>query len=144
MVFDEYIDNPMETDKVKKNGWVTVHDIAKVDEEGYIYILGRENDMILYGGYNIYSQEIEKIIVSFPGVEEACVVGVPDEYWGEKPVAFVKGDVDLRMLKSYCREKLSSYKVPRIWEKVSSLPKTSAGKIAKQQLKVSMEKGSYV
>ena len=135
MVFDEYINNPVETDNVIKGDWSTVHDIAKVDENGYIYILGRKNDMILYGANNIYPQEIEKVIKSYKGVEEAAVIGVPDEYWGEKVVAFVKGDVKLNSLKSYCLKNLSAYKIPRIWRRLDSFPETTGGKISRQQLK---------
>ena len=135
MVFDSYINNPLETSKVRKGEWATVYDIARMDENGYIYILGRKNDMILYGAYNIYPQEIEKVIRSYDGVEEAAVIGVKDDYWGEKVAAFVKGDVNLGSLKSYCLKNLSAYKIPRIWRKLDSFPETTGGKISRQQLK---------
>ncbi|RDW19712.1 AMP-binding protein [Oceanobacillus chungangensis] len=135
MIFDGYINNPLETGKVKKGDWATVHDIAKMDENGYIYILGRKNDMILYGAYNIYPQEIETVIRSYDGVEEAAVIGVQDDYWGEKVAAFVKGDVNLHSLKSYCLRNLTAYKIPRIWKKLDSFPETTGGKISRQQMK---------
>ncbi|WP_085992276.1 AMP-binding protein [Oceanobacillus senegalensis] len=144
MVFDGYINNQLETNKVKMGEWATVHDIAKIDENGYIYILGRKNDMILYGAYNIYPQEIEHVMSSFGGVEEVAVVGIPDKYWGEKVAVFVKGDVSLRSLKSYCLQHLSTYKIPRIWRKLDFFPKTTGGKISRQQLKEMVQVGSVL
>jgi long-chain acyl-CoA synthetase len=144
MVFDNYINDPMATNNVKNGDWATVQDIAKMDQNGYIYILGRKNDMILYGGYNIFPQEIEKVIKSFDGVEEAAVIGVPDEYWGEKVAAFVKGNVNFNTLKSHCLKHLSAYKIPRLWRKLDSFPETTGGKISRQQLRNSLHKGSYL
>lgn len=139
MLFDGYLNNEEETNKVLQGEWATVHDIAKMDEEGYVYILGRKNDMILYGGINIYPQEIEKVLREFPGVEEAVVVGVKDEYWGEKVAACVKGNVSLHELKQFCRLKLSPYKVPRLFRQVDSFPYTTGGKISRRVVKKQLE-----
>lgn len=144
MIFDRYINNPTETSKVRNGEWATVSDIAKMDEDGYIYILGRKNDMILSGAYNIYPQEIEKVLREYHGVEEAAVVGVKDNYWGEKVAAFVQGDVSIQELKSYCLRNLSIYKIPRVWKKVNSFPLTTGGKISRRKLKESLEEGCYV
>lgn len=139
MLFDGYLNNEEETNKVLQGEWATVHDIAKMDEDGYVYILGRKNDMILYGGINIYPQEIEKVLREFPGVEEAVVVGVKDEYWGEKVAACVKGNVSLHQLKQFCRSNLSPYKVPRLFRQVDSFPYTTGGKISRRVVKKQLE-----
>ncbi|MFC2949357.1 AMP-binding protein [Virgibacillus sediminis] len=139
MVFDGYINNPEATDTVFAGEWATVHDIARQDENGFVYILGRKNDMILYGGMNIYPQEIEKVLKNIPGVEEAVVLGVEDDYWGEKVAACIQGDVTVRELKSYCLEHLSTYKIPRIWRKLENFPQTSGGKVSRREVKSWLE-----
>lgn len=139
MVFDGYIDNIEETNKVLQGDWATVYDIAKLDKEGYVYILGRKNDMILYGGINIYPQEIEQVLKRFEGVEDAAVVGVPDVYWGEKAAACIKGNVSLSSLKSYCAQQLTPYKVPRIWRTVDDLPYTTGGKVSRREVRKWLE-----
>lgn len=141
MLFDGYLNNEEETKKVLQGDWATVYDIAKIDEEGYVYILGRQNDMILYGGMNIYPQEIEQVLIKCEGVEEAIVLGVKDEYWGEKVAAFIKGNVSLPSLKNYCLQNLSSYKIPRVWRKVENFPHTAGGKISRQEVRKWFEKG---
>jgi long-chain acyl-CoA synthetase len=140
MLFDGYLNNELETKKVLQGDWATVYDMAKIDEEGYIYLLGRQNDMILYGGMNIYPQEIEQVLKKYDGVEEAVVLGIKDEYWGEKVAAFITGDVSLSQLKTYCLETLSSYKIPRIWRKVDKFPYTTGGKISRQDVRMWFEK----
>ena len=135
MLFDGYINNEEETNKVLHGEWATVHDVAKRDEEGYIYILGRQNDMILYGGINIYPQEIEQILKKCEGVEEAVVLGIKDEHWGEKVATCIKGDVPLDELKRFCLENLTAYKVPRLWKKTEAFPYTTGGKISRQEVR---------
>ena len=141
MLFDGYLNNEEETKKVLQGDWATVYDIAEIDEEGYVYILGRQNDMIIYGGMNIYPQEIEQVLIKYNGVEEAIVLGVKDAYWGEKVAAFIKGNVSLPSLKKYCLQTLSSYKIPRIWRKVENFPHTTGGKISRQEVRKWFEKG---
>ncbi|MCQ6276817.1 AMP-binding protein [Bacillus sp. V3B] len=141
MLFDGYLNNEKETKRVLQGDWATVYDIAKMDEEGYVYILGRQNDMIIYGGINIYPQEIEQILKKYEGVEEVVVLGVKDEYWGEKVVACIKGDVSLSSLKNDCLQILSSYKIPRIWRKVDHFPYTTGGKISRQEVRKWLEDG---
>ncbi|MGE8080130.1 AMP-binding protein [Peribacillus loiseleuriae] len=140
MLFDGYIDNEEETTKVLQGDWATVYDIAKMDEEGYVYILGRQNDMILYGGMNVYPQEIEQVFINYDGVEEVVVLGIKDEYWGEKVAVCIKGDVSLTSLKNYCLQTLSSYKIPRVWRKVEKFPYTTGGKISRQEVRKWFEK----
>lgn len=135
MLFDKYLNNEEETEKVFDGEWATVHDIAKKDKDGFIYILGRKNDMILYGGMNIYPQEVEKVLKKIAGVEEAVVFGVKDPYWGEKVAACIKGNVSVKSLQAYCLKYLTAYKTPRIWRKFDCFPYTSSGKISRKELR---------
>lgn len=141
MLFDGYIDNEEETKKVLQGEWATVYDMAKMDEEGFLYILGRQNDMILYGGTNIYPQEIEEALKKCPGVEEAVVFGIKDEHWGEKPVACIKGDVSISSVKHYCLQTLAAYKIPRAFRKVENFLYTTGGKISRRELRRLFEQG---
>ena len=140
LVFDGYIDQEEETKKVIQGEWATNYDVARMDEKGYTYILGRKNDMILYGGINVYPQEIEQALIKCDGVEEVVVLGIKDEYWGEKVAACIKGNVSLAALKNYCLETLTSYKIPRIWRKVETFPYTTGGKISRQEIRKWLEK----
>ncbi len=116
------------------DGWATVHDMGYVDEEGYLYITGREKNMILYGGINIFPEEIEQVIARHPEVEEAAVVGLPDQYWGEIAVAVIKGKAEKNALKRWCRQHLASYKIPRQWLFTDEMTYTTSGKIARAEL----------
>jgi long-chain acyl-CoA synthetase len=144
MLFDGYIDNEEETRKVLQGDWATVYDIAKMDEKGYLYILGRQNDMILYGGTNIYPQEIEEALKKCPGVEEVVVFGIKDGHWGEKAVACIIGNVSIPVLKHYCLETLSAYKIPRIFRKVKNFPYTTGGKISRREIRRMFEQGVLI
>jgi long-chain acyl-CoA synthetase len=122
-----------------EEGWATVHDMGHFDEEGYLYITGREQNMILYGGINIFPEEIEKVISLHPDVEEVAVIGLPDSYWGQVVAAAVKGKGSPVELKRLCKKYLSSYKIPRKWFFLSEIPYTTSGKIARAELIKQME-----
>ena len=117
-----------------RDGWITVDDMGFVDEDGYLYISGREKNMILYGGINIFPEEIEKIIDLHPDVEEIAVIGQNDPYWGQIVVAVVKGSASKKDLVRLCKPKLSAFKIPRKWYFVSEMPYTTSGKIARAEL----------
>ena len=140
LIFDGYIDQVEETKKVLQGDWATNYDVARMDEEGYTYILGRKNDMILYGGINVYPQEIEQALIKCEGVDEVVVLGMKDEYWGEKVAACFKGSVSIASLKNYCLQTLTSYKIPRVWRKVEQFPYTTGGKISRQEIRKWLEK----
>lgn len=114
-----------------EDGWATVDDMGYLDENGYLYLAGREKNMILYGGINLYPEEIETILALHPNVEEAAVVGIDDPYWGQIPVAVIKGNARKMELKKLCKEHLAAYKIPRKWYFVNGMPHTSSGKIAR-------------
>ncbi|CAG9613506.1 putative acyl--CoA ligase YhfT [Bacillus rhizoplanae] len=129
---------------VTSDGWMTVHDVGYVDEDGFLYIVGREKNMIIYGGINIFPEEIERVLQIHPNVDEVVVVGKKDVYWGEKPVVLVKGAVSKQELKQLCLGKLSSYKIPTEWYFVDAIPHTSSGKVARAEAKEIVEKQEFM
>jgi len=133
MVFDGYIHPQSHVIQSIKdnNDWVTVDDMGYLDEDGYLYIVGREKNMILYGGVNVFPEEIETVLLRHPDVEEAVVIGMNDPYWGQIPVAVIKGHASKKDLKKLCMDNLSSYKLPRKWFFVEEIPHTTSGKIAR-------------
>ncbi|KZR59304.1 AMP-binding protein [Pseudobacillus badius] len=121
-------------------GWSTVDDIGYLDNEGFLYIKGREKNMILYGGINVFPEEVEAILSLHPKVEAAVVIGMKDPYWGEVIAAVIKGSAAKQELRQLCRERVASYKVPRKWFFQEELPMTAGGKIARAQLREELEK----
>jgi long-chain acyl-CoA synthetase len=124
---------------VIRDGWLFTGDIAKMDEDGYFYILDRKKDMIIASGYNVYPREIEEIIYQHEAVEEAIVVGKPDSYRGETVKAFVKlkigAAISPEQLIEHSRQFLAPYKVPKEIEILSELPKSSVGKLLRRMLR---------
>ena len=117
------------------DGWFKTGDLAERAGDGYITLRGRKSDLIISGGFNIYPREIEEFLLEQPEVDEAAVVGVPDTVRGELPVAFVVGDFDAAELERRCRAQLASFKVPRRFVRVESLPRTPLGKVQKHLLR---------
>ncbi|KZE44267.1 AMP-binding protein [Rossellomorea marisflavi] len=122
-----------------KDGWATVHDMGKIDKDGFLTIEGREKNMIMYGGINLFPEEIETVLARHPGVEEVAVIGMPDTYWGQIAVAVVVGHAEKLELKRFCKGHLAGYKVPRRWLFVPSLPYTTSGKVARAELRRQLE-----
>ena len=137
-VMTGYYNRPDETARVLVDGWFRGGDLAREDDEGYLYLAGRAKDMIIRGGENVYPIEIETVLYDYAGVREVAVVGVPDERWGEIVVALIsmEGDVpDDETLKAFCRERLAQYKIPVRFEQRDELPKNASGKILKRVLR---------
>jgi len=138
-LFMGYLKNPEATNQVLRKGWYYTGDIGRLDEEKYLYITGRSKDVIISGGYNIYAEEIERVIALHPKVKEVAVIAVPDEKWGEAVKAIVvlkKGfTATAEEIIEFCKMKIASYKKPQSVSFVSHLPHSEAGKIAKNQLK---------
>ncbi len=134
-----YFKNDSATQEAFSRGWYKTGDMARIDEEGYLFIVDRIKDMIVTGGENVYSKEVEDVIISCPGVMEVAVIGVPNPEWGETVAAFVVPARDQQIttdtLKTFLADKLAKYKIPRAFEIVESLPHTPSGKIQKYQLR---------
>lgn len=137
----EYYKNPEETSNIFLNGWVRSGDLARVDEDGYMYIVDRKKDVIISGGVNIYPKEIEDAILQHDAIFEVAVIGLPHAEWGEtvKAVFVAKESVLADDLKSMLEKELASYKIPRLFEQVEALPRNASGKILKQQLRGVMD-----
>jgi long-chain acyl-CoA synthetase len=134
-----YWNQPEETAKVLRDGWLYTGDVGYCDTDGYYYITDRKKDMLLVNGNNVYPREIEEVIYQFPGIKETAVIGVPDARRGERPVAFViaaEGQaVEEKALLQFVRGKLADYKVPKRVVFVSALPRNAMGKILKTELR---------
>jgi acyl-CoA synthetase (AMP-forming)/AMP-acid ligase II len=134
-----YWEKPNETSAALRDGWLHSGDAAYMDEAGYIFIVDRLKDMIVSGGENIYSAEVENVITRHAAVLMCAVIGIPNPQWGETVHAVVVRkpglDVSAGMLMEFCREHIGGYKVPRSVEFRDSLPLTGPGKIAKVKLR---------
>ena len=121
-----------------ENGWLHTGDLAKVDEDGCYYIVGRLKDMIKSGGENIYPAEIEDILHSHPGIAEAAVIPLPDDKWGEVGCAIIalkpNKEINEDALTLWMREQMAHFKVPKKVIFVETLPKTGANKVDKKLL----------
>ncbi|WML38860.1 long-chain fatty acid--CoA ligase [Neobacillus sp. OS1-2] len=143
-VMKGYWKRPGDTEMVLKDGWLFTGDIAKMDEDGYFYILDRKKDIIIASGYNVYPREIEEVLYQHEAVEEAIVIGVPDTYRGETVKAFVKlkpgTDITPEKLIDFAKINLAPYKVPKEIEILDELPKSSVGKLLRRMLRQEQEK----
>jgi long-chain acyl-CoA synthetase len=144
-VMQGYWNQPEETKKVFRDGWLLTGDVGHRDADGYYYITDRKKDMLLVNGINVYPREIEEVIYHFPGVKEAAVIGVPDARRGEQPVAFVAAaegqTLDEKALHEFIRSKLADYKVPKQIILLPALPKNATGKILKTELRKQFSHG---
>ena len=127
-----------ETNKTLKDGWLLTGDVGRMDENGFFYVVDRKSDMIIAGGFNIYPREVEEVLFEHEGIQEAAVIGVPDDYRGETVKAYIVPKqgltLDKKQLNRYCRKHLAAYKIPRIYEFREELPKTIIGKVLKRDL----------
>ena len=123
---------------IDKDGWLHTGDIARIDEDGYVYIVNRLKDLIISMGENIYPREVEEVIYQFPGIKDAAVVAVEDKLRGQAGACFYSvqdGEtVDVRKLKQYMQRNLALYKIPREFHQIEELPRTSTGKISKLKI----------
>jgi long-chain acyl-CoA synthetase len=134
-----YWNRPEETAETLRGGWLRTGDLATVDDAGYLYLLDRKKDMIITGGENVYSAEVENVLAAHPAVLESAVIAVPDDIWGERVHAIVVLAPDRSAseaeLVAHCRRFIGGYKLPRSFEFRAALPRTSAGKIPKSVLR---------
>lgn len=131
-----YWRNESETEATFGDGWVSTGDLARVDDDGYYHIEGRKKNLFISGGENVYPPEVEDVVTNHPKVEEAIVVPVDDEQWGQVGKAVVEGDSSLTLeeLQGFMRDRIASFKIPKHLEFVDSMPISGAGKIQRKQL----------
>ena len=133
-----YWNKPEETAAALRDGWMYTGDGGYMDERGYIFIADRIKDMIISGGENVYSTEVESAVASHPAVAQVAVIGVPDADWGERVHAVVTlvpgADLTIEELRAHCRSQIAGYKCPRSFDVVSEFPISGAGKILKREL----------
>jgi long-chain acyl-CoA synthetase len=138
-LFSGYWQRPEETSQAVRDGWVSAGDLARQDEEGFYYIVDRKKDMVVSGGINVYPREIEETLYQHPAVQEAAVIGVPDDHWGEAPIAYIVlragMSVDPGELAAHCRKTLAGYKIPKAFRIIASLPRSASGKVLKTELR---------
>jgi long-chain acyl-CoA synthetase len=137
-VMKGYWGRPEATEETLSGGWLHTGDMARVDEDGYFFIVDRKKDLIIRGGYNVYPREVEEVLYEHPAVREAAVVGVPHDEYGEEigaAVALKDGsEVSADELRAFVKEQVAAYKYPRqIWF-VDELPKGPTGKILKREI----------
>ena len=130
------------TEHVFVGDWLRTEDLARVDEDGFMWLVDRKIDLIISGGKNIYPKEIEDVLLGHPAIREAAVIGVPDRYWGEIVKAyFVAGEtIPIDEIKGMAKRSLAHYKVPRLYEQVAELPRNASGEVLKQALRESVTK----
>ena len=138
-VFKGYWKMPEATSQKIRGGWLYTGDLGFLDEDGFLYLVGRKSDMIIRGGENIYPQEVENCLESHPSVEEAAVIGVPDEVMGDETKAFVclKRDTKIteKELQDFCNSRIARYKIQKYIEFVNDIPHVAAGKIDRKLLR---------
>jgi acyl-CoA synthetase (AMP-forming)/AMP-acid ligase II len=135
----EYWQKTEDTKETIIDGWLHTGDLGTYDENGYIYLVDRKNDMIISGGENIYPRELEEVLYGHPAVEEVAVIGIPDPFWVEKVHAVIvlkkKNKVSEQDIINFCKNHMANYKVPKSVEFVDELPKNPQGKILKREIK---------
>jgi long-chain acyl-CoA synthetase len=142
VVIKGYLNRPEATAEAIQNGWFNTGDIARIDEDGFVYIVDRAKDMVLRGGENVYCSEVEAAIYQHPAVAEAAVFGIPDERLGEEVAAAIVlapgASLDEDELRTYLSDKLAKYKVPaKVWFRTEALPRNASGKFLKKDLRTS-------
>lgn len=132
-----YYKNPEATAATFDGDWLKTGDLARIDEDGYIFIVDRKKDMIISGGVNIYPKEVEDALITYEAVSEVAIVGVPHVEWGETVKAYFAATraVETKELIDHLNGKVSSFKIPKLFEQVEALPRNASGKILKQSLR---------
>ncbi len=137
-----YWKRPEETEAALRDGWLHTGDAGRMDEDGYLYVVDRVKDMIITGGENVFSAEVEEALASMPGIAACAVVAARDDEWGERVHAFVvtlnECEASLEDIQKHCRKRIAGYKVPRSVSVVDALPLSPAGKVLKHELRATL------
>ncbi|WP_243290755.1 long-chain-fatty-acid--CoA ligase [Bacillus sp. FJAT-47783] len=138
-IMKEYYKKPKETEKTFRNEWLYTGDLAVKDEDGYITLVDRSKDMVISGGENVYSIEVENVLYEHPDIQEVAVIGTPDPEWGEVVTSVIVSKlgktISEKEIESFCRSRLAGYKIPRKVIFVDELPRNTSGKIQKYKLR---------
>lgn len=138
-LMSRYHRNPDATAEVLEQGWYRTGDLASMDVDGYVFVVDRKREMLISGGQNVYPAEVERVLSDHPAVAAVAVIGVPDDSWGEVPMAYVvttaSGATTEETLAQHARAELAKYKVPKHWRFVAELPLTATGKVRKNILR---------
>lgn len=138
-VMRDYLNMPDLSAETVVDGWLRTGDIGELDDHGYLYLRGRKKDMIISGGENVYAQEVERVLMEHPAVDDVVVIGIPDDHWGEIVCAIVtrrdNSSFDQEDVRKFCRGSLAGYKVPKVIMLRDSMPRLSSNKIDKVSLR---------
>jgi fatty-acyl-CoA synthase len=137
LVSDSYFEMPEATEEIRKFGWHHTGDVAKFDTDGFLYIVDRKKDMVVSGGFNVFTTEVEAAITELAQVRECAVIGIPHDKWGEQVHAIVVADgIDAGQIIAHAKAKLGGVKAPKSVQFIDSIPRTAAGKMDKKALRV--------
>jgi acyl-CoA synthetase (AMP-forming)/AMP-acid ligase II len=138
-MFNGYWQRPAETERAFRDGWLTVGDMGRIDEDGFLYLVDRKSDMVISGGVNIYPREIEDVLATHQAIADVAVIGVPDDKWGERLCACAvlhPGEMlTAAQVETFCRGRLAGYKIPRELRVLTTLPRTANGTVIKRALR---------
>lgn len=142
LVMQGYYKDPRATEEARRFGWHHTGDIGYLDADGYLYIVDRAKDMIISGGFNVYSAEVEQALMQHPDVQDSAVVGLPDEKWGERVVAVLQlhagRQVDPEEIKAFVKSRIGSVKAPKQIEVWLDLPRSKVGKVLKKDVRTTL------
>jgi long-chain acyl-CoA synthetase len=138
-MFSGYLNMPDAAGKSMRGEWFSAGDLGRLDDEGYLYLVDRKHDMIISGGENVYPREVEEVLLAHPAIDQAAVIGLPHEHWGEQVVAYIVirpgMNVSNDELQATCGARLSRYKIPKEFREVEDLPRNRMGKIDRRELR---------
>ena len=145
LVMAGYYKNPEATAEASAHGWHHTGDIGYLDDDSFLFIVDRAKDMIITGGFNVYSTEVEQALMAHPDVQDCAVIGLPDEKWGERVVAVVQllpgQHVDADEVQAFVKARIGSVKTPKQVEVWPDLPRSKVGKVLKTDIKARLASG---
>jgi acyl-CoA synthetase (AMP-forming)/AMP-acid ligase II len=142
LVMMGYYRDPAATAEAGRHGWHHTGDIGRIDDDGFLYIVDRAKDMIITGGFNVYSVEVEQALMQHPDVQDSAVIGLPDDKWGEKVVAVVQlhagRHVAAAEIVAFVKARIGSVKAPKLVDVWPDLPRSKVGKVLKKDIRAEM------